>query len=248
MNTKIWKLIFNFTPLASIQGSMRLCIDLIKAPICLGASCQIFWMIDFQFSGERSISFSNASFIICHKFSIVFRSGLFTGQSSNTLMLFSRRKFLVDLAVWALAPSCWRTKPRGIGFYLAGDARGEWPDIARHWYGLCSSKDWFDPLKRCLPKSWSRVETWRGVGICLIVSSCSWNTGSMIHREYDSILEWVASPSQDSWCQIRSVDVNRNFHFPVHQAVVWSLMTAVLVWDSEDWAVQEDKASIFLYA
>jgi hypothetical protein len=70
---------------------------------------QIFRILRFHSLINPESIFSNESFIICHKFSIGFRSGKQGGPSKAPIPWLLSHYFV--FAVWEVTSSCWRTYP-----------------------------------------------------------------------------------------------------------------------------------------
>ncbi len=97
-------------PFAWITASMRRGMEAISLWHCSGVmDAQVALIVAFRSSVLLGLVSLIFLLTIPHRFSIGFRSGEFAGQSS-TVTPCSLNQFLVPLAVWTGAKSCWKMK------------------------------------------------------------------------------------------------------------------------------------------
>ncbi len=97
-------------PFALITASIRRGMEVISLWHCWGGmEAQVSLTVAFSSSALLGLVSLIFLLTIPHRFSMGFRSGEFAGQSS-TVTPWSLNQFLVPLAVWAGAKSCWKMK------------------------------------------------------------------------------------------------------------------------------------------
>ncbi len=134
-----------FPPLALLiasrrRGTLSAKFRTRAAGICCHASCQAF-QSSAAVHGSRRLAAVLSS---CHKFSIGFASGEFSGQSNSVTSCW-RSHCLVDRDVWIGALSCWKTKSSSISAATS--------------VSMCSSRTcWYAVLSK-RPSSFSRDPT-----------------------------------------------------------------------------------------
>ncbi len=106
-------------PFALITASIRRGMEVISLWHCWGGmEAQVSLTVAFNSSAFFGLLFLIFLLTIPHRFSMGFRSGEFAGQSS-TPTPWSFNQFLVLLAVWAGAKSCWKMKSASLKSWSA---------------------------------------------------------------------------------------------------------------------------------
>ncbi len=101
-------------PFALITASIWRGVEVISLWHCWGGmEAQVSLTVTFSSSAFFGLMFLIFLLTIPHRFSLGFRSGEFTGQSS-TPTPGSFNQLLVRLAVWAGAKSCWKMKSASL--------------------------------------------------------------------------------------------------------------------------------------
>ncbi len=102
-----------------ITASIRRGMEVISLWHCWGGmEAQVSLTMAFSSSAFFGLLFLIFLLTIHHRFSMGFRSGEFSGQSS-TPTLWSFNQLLVLLAVWAGAKSCWKMKSASLKSWSA---------------------------------------------------------------------------------------------------------------------------------